>query len=199
MNKQQKEKQKELKVIYTECLKDVWGEDNKMVEYCLKTTNYIVELSDGNIIALEKPSIEKDFCFGYGYCGVSTEEDTNRAYDMVDVAKTNIEYFMNENLKQVQEHIDYIKNSKDKVFETIYIRPKYYSQSKDNKLKELYFHNPYHTSNSCLEECNEITKEDIKKVIEGYEIVKEEFTKRLNTYLKRYGLTKVNAWTYLVD
>lgn len=199
MNKQQKEKQKELKEIYTECLKDVWNNDNKMVNHCLKTTSYIVELSDGNIIALEKPSIEKDFCFGYGYCGVSTEEDTNKAYDMVDVAKTNIEYFMNENLKQVQEHIDYIEKSEDKLFETIYIRPKYYSQSKDNKLKELYFYNPYYPSSTCLEECDEITKEDIKKVIEGYEIVKEEFTKRLNTYLKRYGLTKVNTWTYLVD
>lgn len=199
MNKQQKDKQKELKEIYTECLKDVWDNDNKMIEHCLKTTSYIVELSDGNIIALEKPSIKKDFCFGHGYCGVSTEEDTNRANNMVDVAKTNIEYFMDENLKQVQEHIDYIEKSEDKLFETIYIRPKYYSQSKDNKLKELYFYNPYYPSNTCLEECDEITKEDIKKVIEGYKIVKEKFTKRLNTYLKRYGLTKVNAWTYLMD
>lgn len=36
-------------------------------------------------------------------------------------------------------------------------------------------------------------------LIKGYEVVKEQFIKRLNTYLKRYGLTKLNVWTYLSD
>ena len=28
---------------------------------------------------------------------------------------------------------------------------------------------------------------------------KENFEKRLHTYLKRYGLSKLHTWTYLVD
>ena len=81
MNKQQKEKQKELKEIYTECLKDVWGNDNKMIEYCLKETSYIVELSDGNIIALEKPHIKKDFCLSLVFVTV-TSKDVSYVYPL---------------------------------------------------------------------------------------------------------------------
>ena len=31
------------------------------------------------------------------------------------------------------------------------------------------------------------------------EEVKKAFIKRLNTYLKKYGLSKLHTWTYLVD
>jgi hypothetical protein len=45
----------------------------------------------------------------------------------------------------------------------------------------------------------QLTQDEINRIIEGFQEVKKAFTKRLNTYLKRYGLTKVHSWTYLSD
>ena len=45
----------------------------------------------------------------------------------------------------------------------------------------------------------EIGEADIQAIIDGLEVVKKQFEKRLNTYLKRYGLSKLNVWTYLRD
>ena len=45
----------------------------------------------------------------------------------------------------------------------------------------------------------EATKEDLLLIIEVYKQQIENFKKRLNTYLKRYGLSKLRTWTYLVD
>ena len=45
----------------------------------------------------------------------------------------------------------------------------------------------------------EATIEDIKLILETLEAEKAKFLKRLNTYLKRYGLSKIHSWTYLVD
>lgn len=42
-------------------------------------------------------------------------------------------------------------------------------------------------------------EEDKHLIIEGLELEKASFIKRLNTYLKRYGLSKVRTWSYLVD
>ena len=45
----------------------------------------------------------------------------------------------------------------------------------------------------------ELTKAEIKEILEVYKKQKENFTKRLNTYLKKYGLSKLHTWTYLID
>jgi hypothetical protein len=37
------------------------------------------------------------------------------------------------------------------------------------------------------------------RIIEGYEQVFADFVKRLQSYLKRYGLTKLDTWTYWID
>ena len=44
-----------------------------------------------------------------------------------------------------------------------------------------------------------LDKEDIQLIIDGLEIVLKNFEKRLDTYLKKYGLSKIQTWTYLVD
>ena len=45
----------------------------------------------------------------------------------------------------------------------------------------------------------EANKEDLFLIIEVYKQQIENFKKRLNTYLKRYGLSKLTTWTYLID
>ena len=45
----------------------------------------------------------------------------------------------------------------------------------------------------------DLTPKDKEQILASLEIEKAKFTKRLNTYLKKYGLSKINTWTYLVD
>ena len=46
---------------------------------------------------------------------------------------------------------------------------------------------------------DEISEEDRERLYEGYVKLCNDFEKRLRTYLKRYGLTKVHSWTYWRD
>jgi hypothetical protein len=42
-------------------------------------------------------------------------------------------------------------------------------------------------------------KDEIEIIISGLEEVRKAFTKRIDTYLKKYGTSKVNAWSYICD
>ena len=194
MNKQ------ELKDLFNEELKVIW-DSPKMVDYCLKKSAGLVELNNGEYISIEKPRINKDFCFGHGYCGVSTEEDENRARDMYHTAKTSTDYFMDENLKGINSTLDRLSDPKNEV----YVR-RHYTGQPVNCFYRSYtitdvWSNPEHEPFRWNEDetRRKITDEERQAIIAGVEEVKKGCVKRLNTYLKKYGLSKVNAWTYLRD
>lgn len=189
--------QKTLKEIYKKDMTNYWktrrgDTDTKMVDYCTKKAAYIVELPNDNYYVIDKPSIEKDFCFGYGYCGVSTEEDYQGAAGMAAHARTSEQYFIDQNMKQLTEIMEDLKDDRYKILK----RRHYLGQQEDCKLIGLdwvHWYDAPETSD------NELTPEEIQAILAGYEEVKKQFAKRLNSYLKRYGLTKVNSWAYLVD
>lgn len=186
--------QKELKQRYADILSaEVW-KDPKMVDYCVKKTAHIVELVNGDIVAIEKPSIKKDFCFGYrlSHCD---SDDYDRANDMADHARKNVDYFLEENLKEVNEIIDSLEGKGRHNWEWRVAVP-YYGQSKDSKLKNIVCNSIWDNQSN---ESPLLEGEDLQRVIEGYKVVKADFEKRLGTYLKRYGLSKVNSWSYWQD
>lgn len=57
---------------------------------------------------------------------------------------------------------------------------------------ECYLNNQY-------EKLVEVNKEDRQNLIEKTKEEKAKFVKRLNAYLKRFGLSKVHSWTYIID
>ena len=92
--------QKELKEKYMNIIKtEVWQNNEHMQEYARKECEYVVELSNGNIIDIEKPRIEKNFCFGMGMYATYTDEEFERAEGMAEKARTDANYFINENMK----------------------------------------------------------------------------------------------------
>lgn len=183
--------QKELKELLKNILEnEIWNSE-KMVNHCLKEVAYIVELENGDIIAIDKPRIEKDFCFGYSDSRYDTK-DYDRANNMADHAKTSTDYFIKENLKDINRTINNLEG-KNKYYTGI----QYTGQSNNSKLKALYqFRFDDEIDESIY---NRLEGENRQRVIEGYKIVKANFEKRLNTYLKRYGLSKVNTWSYWRD
>lgn len=198
-----KDHQKELTERYMSIIcADVW-KDQHMQEYARKSLGYVVELANGDITDIDKPRIETSFCFGFGMYGIDPNgEGQERASKMEHHARTDQTYFINENLKDINSMIEALKDS-DKY--TFYKYLHYYGQPDGSKLKAVsycrYFdrveHNPGRWSN--CRELEELTEEERAALLAGYEEVKKAFVKRLNTYLKRYGLSKLNTWTYLVD
>lgn len=191
-------KQNELKEIYKKDMATYWrkrnGEpDQKMIDYCVKKVAYIVELADGDYYVIDKPSIEKDFCFGYGYCGISTEEDYQGAAGMAAHARTSTDYFIKQNMEPLDR---WTHDLQDLGTWNVYKRTNYIKQPESCKLVNLRFE---HEWDHHPDDGKELTANEIAAVITGYEEVKKQFKKRLDTYLKRYGLTKINSWTYLVD
>ena len=188
--------QKELKQLYAQILTtDVWHKDIKMVDYCVNKTAYIVELQNGDIIPIEKPRIEKDFCFGYSDSRYDTE-DYDRASDMANHASTSENYFITKNLKDIDNTIAELEGEKLNYFQ-YYIRISYTGQPDNSKLKAL--HQLHFDKEIEGKDYNKLEGENLKRVIEGYKIVKTDFEKRLKTYLKRYGMSKVKAWSYWRD
>lgn len=55
-------------------LAKVWKHSTKMIDFCEKEADEIVKIN-GYLVPMEKPRIETSFCFGYGFCGMSTEEE----------------------------------------------------------------------------------------------------------------------------
>lgn len=190
--------QKTLKEIYRKDMEGYWrkrnGEpDQKMIDYCTKKAAYIVELNNDSYYVIDKPSIEKDFCFGYGYCGMSTEEDYQGAAGMAAHARTSTDYFIDKNMEPINRWLEDLKDLKTW---NVYKRPAYIRQSESCHLVDLRFE---HEWDHYPEDGQELTQDEINAVIAGYEEVKKAFMKRLNSYLKRYGLSKVHSWTYLSD
>lgn len=186
--------QKELKQRYAEILAaDVWS-DPKMVDYCVKKAGYIVELENGDIVAIEKPSIQKNFCFGYHDSRYDTE-DFDRAENMAEHARKSTEYFLEQNLKGINETIDNLEGRGSYRWEWRVAIP-YTGQPKDSQLKDVWCVDSYESRGK---EYPLLKGEDLQRVVEGYKVVKADFEKRLNTYLKRYGLSKVNSWSFWAD
>lgn len=197
--------QKELKDLYMEIVKaEVWPKSPKMQEFERKQVGYIIELSNGKIICLDKPSIEKDFCFGYGMYLRSTDEEANRAASMAQKAETDPSYFLEQNLQNFNLRIDQLRSVVGWQKE-VYIYVKYYGQPEDSNLVSYIITDTFEGPKLRPEYwkrykgLQKIGEEDIQRIIDGLEEAKKAFEKRLNTYLKKYGLSKLNVWTYLVD
>ena len=187
--------QQELKEVLKNALSEVWSE--KMLDYCMKESDYIVELENGEIISIDKPRIKKDFCFGHGYCGITTQEDEDRADNMVAHARTSTDYFLEQNLKGINQSIEAFQKVADGK-QHAFLNIKYTGQSENNPLKRVMWCRGYEAEDYKAK-YNELSQEGARRIVEGYKEVRNQFVKRLNTYLKKYGLTKVNAWSYLSD
>lgn len=187
--------QKELKQQYAEILSsEVWHGNKGMIDFCLKKAAYIVELDNGDIVALEKPTIKTDFCFGYRDSRYDTEEYDN-ANAMADYAATSTDYFISENLNELDNLIWRLEQDDPFPFD-YYLRTQYIGQPEDSKLKTV---DAFYWHTDEAKTFPRLDGENRERIIAGYREVRAAFVKRLNAYLKRYGLSKINTWSYWLD
>lgn len=166
----------------------VWKSE-KMLSYCCNKLSRAVRLGDDCIVIFEKPRIETDFCFGErGY-------DYDDAQRMARHAQTSESYFMKKNMAEFEElesilggknhYAPYIKREgyrpETSLFTvTAYLPSQVEQESQWNEIRPLY-------------------GEALDVIIQAVRAEKAAFEKRLRTYLKRYGLSKVRSWTYWLD
>lgn len=199
---EQKQKNNDLALLdeYLNEWRKIWKDDARMMEYGRKKTSAIRRLSNGGLIDWGKPSIETSFCFGYSG---SDDDDANK---MVHHAKTNEDYFLNENLKNfnyIIKKIESLGNDEDCSGAKLYIYRDNYSRADDLNLWS-YAILPFWQYNEAKErnlylDLQEANAEDIKTILETEKSERTKFEKRLHAYLKKYGLTKVRSWSFWRD
>lgn len=197
--------QKELKEMYMNIIKtEVW-EDEYMQNFAKKNCAYVVQFSNGDIADIEKPSIKKDFCFGAGSYGNCTDEELTAAENMSELARKSEQYFKEQNLKKVDSKIESLEKCLNDCNYECYTYTHYMGQPDNSKLKGFKVvklsYNPEFTPGlwSACKDVKKLEANDIQKIIDGFKEVRKAFEKRIDTYLKRYGTTKVNSWSYIRD
>jgi hypothetical protein len=172
--------------------KKVWGKDEKMIDFCMKKITGVVELENGGYFCFDKPSIETHFCFGYGQNGISTEEDFEFALqEKINASKK--ENFISENMKKFQfmeETLDY--DGKVYAME-LYNRSNSNLRGLKTDEEERIYGKMFGT---VVSEITPVDRMNLKAELSNQ---KKKFMKRLETYWKRYGSSKLKTWTYLVD
>lgn len=206
---------KEMLERLREASREVCG-DGKLLDYAMSKTSQAVEVH-GLLLTVERQRIEKDFCFGYS--DDSTGEDYDRAIDMVAKAYNSEDYFRAYNMRQFNEDLAMLRENlellhgREKLPELIAV---IYLPSKGS-LTCLGFRRP----SAVIEASGPVfvrelpgkeltenphgsryyipTKEELTAIIAAYEAAAQEHRKKVDNYLKRYGLSKVRAWSYWRD
>lgn len=113
--------------------------------------------------------------------------DTADSVDMVDFAKKSEDFFMCENMEDLNKQIEEFEGSDP--FEVV---DNYRPTVNIKAIREIY-------RSDLVEGMNLLSDVDRKAYIEALKIEREAFKKRVNTYLKRYGTSKVHSWSYWQD
>lgn len=148
-----------------------------------------IKIKDKHFSWFEKPKLEKSFCWGYGCQGI-TEEEANKACENFDENG-----FRQWNL-----------NNFDKLYN---YRVETLNYNKDVTLE---VHNKQGWVECCIKHRFDtpdpardiiLTGEDADRFREEYKAtvasLRTDFEKKIDAYLKRYGLTKIRKWTYWAD
>ncbi len=200
-------KQNELNEKLRAALTTIWRGNQHMVDYDMKSTAAACELSNGMILTTNKQPIEKRFCFGYSDCGQGPE--FSEAIRAERNAKSE-EYFIQKNLQRFNDRLNLFED-KD-VYPAL--RLKYYEQNETNPLRELVFftlsdlfsrmeYDEYKPGAIVTDlwgnYCYIPTADDMKRIRAMYEEARTAHEKKVRSYLKRYGTTKVRTRTYWLD
>ncbi len=113
-------------------------------------------------------------------------------------ARKSVDYFREQNLKRLNECINFYSDSSHELF--FY---NHYTAQNNNILKKVvsfdYWNEPKDVFNKEFKEYTPVSEKDRKLIVDAYKKELELFTKRLEAYIKRYGLTKIRSWSYWRD
>ena len=180
--------------------KTTQSEDMKEFSELFKTWYYLdhtaeaLKVDGKHFITFDKQDIEKSFCFGWSALyGPTYEEAADMCHNFGEAE------FKAENLKRFdQEYKRALETVED---EQITLGQNYTSGTSEEFGAEIMFIKK--RGNKDYDGEITLTVEDSAKLREAYkqkvQDLRNEFEKRLDAYLKKYGLSKIRRWTYCAD
>lgn len=177
----------------------VWNNDARMVDFCTRKVGTAIRLSGGQILTFDTPKIETSFCYGYSISQYDSK-DYDEANKCVRHAKKSSEYLKSTNLYYFDRNIPDFK----KEGACLFVTPEY-SGKGQNALHTWYFVFP---SPCTLDRLSGYgaqpliridNPDDLEAIKWALATERMKFEKRLDTYIKRYGTTKVRSWSYWQD
>lgn len=209
ITKEMKQIQKELSEIYREELAQyVWKKDPKMVKYCVDKTAWYIELPNGLVIPIDKKHIETRFCFGYSTCGQGAEYDD--AIESASTARKSVTHFIRENMAYYDDLIEWLSDENKRHTNPPFLRVEYWSLAPNSIFRSITSSYNYgeaekywYKQGEWVLNGNNIdyvpTFNELDLIIGGLKIARQIHYKKVMAYLKRYGLSKIDVWTYWVD
>lgn len=204
------------KEVLTKEFAKAWDSE-RMIKYCVGKVAEVAELPNGDLITIDKEGIETRFCFGEsGY-------DYDDAARMAAHARTSEDYFKAENMKNFNGWVEDLENAKKTLagewsngvsYVLVIGATAYTGQREDCRLRYISLERFTSVLDACggsasLEElpgraislngkknCRVATVEEIEIILAAYKRARAAHEKKVDAYLKRYGLSKVNSWTY---
>lgn len=191
----------------------VWGTNKKMVDYCVGKVARMAILPGGEIVTVEKQRIETRFCFGEsGY-------DFDDAVAAAQHARTSEDHFKSENMKHFDHWLSDLVNAMDDDSQyrlCILTGGAYIGQGEACRLHGIEIMRLGDIIEACGGSCytSELpgrdleyrgrkfrvaTREEHEVILQAYREAAMEHEKKVDAYLKRYGTSKVHAWTYWRD
>lgn len=188
-----------------------WSSED-MISYCVDKVAAVATLPNGEIITVDKQGIEKHFCFGEsGY-------DFDEAVEAAQVARTSQDYFKRENMKEFNRKVEMLEEvlSGDSNYRVFIGDIAYTGQADDCLLRFFRFDRLSEIIDACGGSCylEELpgkamflngnhgriaTAEEVAIILDAYKTAAKAHEKKVDAYLKRYGTSKVHAWTYWRD
>src|SRR5574344_1096687 len=168
---------------------------SSLPDYYVNGCEYVVPLENGGILEIQKPRIQTRFCFGYGFCGQSTAEEEQAASDAAVNAQRYSDYFLKENLNRsnIDRDLKLLKEGRLETYETP--RSAVMKKDPDCNVWCYFFKSEYDISHDDdAKDIVHLTDKDKFELQRGLETVRNSFLKRLNTYLKKYGTSKLRTW-----
>lgn len=153
-------------------------------EYYKKHSAGAIKVPEGYIV-IDKPRIENRFCFHDEGPDYETYKEIHRKDENLRA------YFLNENLRDLDTELEHLRKEDTPVF--VY--------SMDYKQMAGYRTDRYsYDFHECMKAGHrQMTPEERAQVIALTQAVRDAFEKRLQTYLKKYGTSKIHTWTYWAD
>ena len=195
----------ENKEAYREALREIYGKDQGMIDWCVKEADTVVSVA-GYLLPIEKRKVEKRFCFGYSDCGQG--EDYMTALRRADRARNSEAYFKAENLKWYRSWLEQIDG-----FNALALTITYGKSSIIRSLRAFDWWEALDAMGGEArmealkgtlikingQEAYILTDADREIIREAYNQAMKRHEKKLDSYLKRYGTGKIQAWTYWLD
>lgn len=191
---------------YRAAIAERYAEGSKMFDYCMKKVDSVALVS-GFVCSIDRQNIETRFCFGEsGY-------DYEEASEQAENARRSYAHFRRENLKNFDSWVQDLRSNDE--FMPCFAN--YYGKElKPGALVSVQWLRKWEVieayGGSCfLDQVGGsvvewrgvphyiLTDADREQLAKAYEKARARHSKRIEAYLKRYGLSKVHAWTYWAE